>query len=304
MADHRSSQRNDSSQPAHPSPEFVRRQFEELHPKDQQAKTGKKLHIEKNWDCNIQECLPREIRPRCEIKKGSKARMGDAGLTEEIWWNWSVELLKCLEELSAMTVGNHELAQELLVIAVQERQENPKSTQRKIVELLLGDAQRVCDERRRSLTNAAVENIGGMSGPSDHTGAMVEADAHDMDFEEQYSGMDYQDEGYPPFEGHGIGNNQAGFSSPHYGGYDYTPETGLDDAGGDTGPAPGPSHRGATEMGPPTAPGAFPRSSQDNLCVFELKAHAARLRAQAAQVEAQVAQHELEAARAHLNTFE
>ena len=129
--------------------DFVRREFHELHPKDQQIKQTKKLCIEKNWEFPVQECLPSEIRPRCEIKKGAKARIGDAEVMEEIWWNWSVELLKALEELSSMTVKDLDYARELLLIEVEQRQGNPKSSQRKIIELLLGDAQRVVDEQRK-----------------------------------------------------------------------------------------------------------------------------------------------------------
>lgn len=129
---------------------LVRRPFSELHPKDQQTKQGKKLCIEANWRCDIQDCLPPAIRPRCEVKKGSKARVGDVGVAEEVWWNWSVELLKILEELSALTLGQLDFAQQLLALEVEQRQRNPKSVQRKILELVLGDGQRVVDDLRKS----------------------------------------------------------------------------------------------------------------------------------------------------------
>jgi len=138
-----------------------RRQYDELHPKDQQTKQTKKLCMELNWQCSIQECIPEAIRPRVETKKGAKARVGDPPTAIEDWWNWSVELLKGLEELSAMTVGDLEYARELLLIEVQQRQSNPKSTQRKILELLLGDVQRVVDEQRKRVQagyNASMMN--------------------------------------------------------------------------------------------------------------------------------------------------
>jgi len=128
---------------------LVRRQYDDLHPKDQQIKQTKKLCIEKDWQCAIQDCLPEEIRPRVEVKKGAKVRINDEPAEMEDWWNWSVELLKVLEELSAMTVGDVEYARELLLIEVQQRQQNPKSAQRKILEVLLGDVQKVVDEQRK-----------------------------------------------------------------------------------------------------------------------------------------------------------
>ncbi|GAM89287.1 hypothetical protein ANO11243_073240 [Dothideomycetidae sp. 11243] len=127
------------------------RAFGDLHTKDQQIKQTKKLCIEQNWQTKIEICLPAPIRPRVEVKKGAKARVGDEGVREEKWWNWSVELLKAIEELSSMTEGDHVYAQQLLEIEVEQRQNNPKSSQRKILELLLGDAQKVVDEQRKRL---------------------------------------------------------------------------------------------------------------------------------------------------------
>ncbi|GAB7356345.1 hypothetical protein MBLNU459_g7135t1 [Dothideomycetes sp. NU459] len=128
----------------------IRRQFTELHPKDQTTKLNRKARIETNWGVLIQDCLPINIRPRVELKKGAKARVGDIGVAEEVWWNWSVELLRGLEELSTSTASKLGFAQELLTLEVSQRQQNPKHPQRKLAELLLGDVQRVCEGMRRN----------------------------------------------------------------------------------------------------------------------------------------------------------
>ena len=140
---------------ASPEPQ-IRRLFKDLHHKDQQIKQTKRLCIEKNWSCSIDDCLPEVIRPRIELKRGAKARIGE-DIGTEAWWNWSVELLKALEELSSMSINELDYARELLVIEVQHRQANPKSAQRKIMEVLLGDAQRVVEEQRRRVANAYEE---------------------------------------------------------------------------------------------------------------------------------------------------
>ncbi|KAF2224393.1 hypothetical protein BDZ85DRAFT_101429 [Elsinoe ampelina] len=46
---------------------YKRREYEELHPKDQQIKQTKKLCIEKNWNTPIEHCLPANIVPRIEV---------------------------------------------------------------------------------------------------------------------------------------------------------------------------------------------------------------------------------------------
>ncbi|KAF4548338.1 Hypothetical protein D9617_29g007150 [Elsinoe fawcettii] len=128
-----------------------RREFSDLHPKDQQIKQTKKLCIEANWHTPIEHCLPARIVPRVEVKKGAKARVDDAEAEPEIWWNWSVELLKAIEELSIMTEGDVGYAKNLLTIEVEGRQQNPRSSQRKVLEVLLGDVQKVVDEQRKRL---------------------------------------------------------------------------------------------------------------------------------------------------------
>lgn len=143
------------------SPAPVRRQFTELHPKDQTTKLNRKTRIETNWGISIQECLPINIRPRVELKKGAKARVGDIGVAEEVWWNWSVELLRGLEELSTSTASKLGFAQELLTLEVSQRQQNPKHPQRKLAELLLGDVQRVVEGMRRNARGTTMNEAEG-----------------------------------------------------------------------------------------------------------------------------------------------
>ncbi|KAI4715302.1 hypothetical protein E4T48_08527 [Aureobasidium sp. EXF-10727] len=140
-------------------PTPVRRKFEELHPRDRNVKTNRKTRIEANWGCSVQECIPMKIRPRVELKKGAKIRIGDAAGAEEIWWNWSVELLRGLEELSTMMSSKRTVAQELLVHEVQKRQGDDKNPQRRVAELLLGDVQRVVDNVKRHQAGKAAKGI-------------------------------------------------------------------------------------------------------------------------------------------------
>lgn len=135
-----------------------RRPFEQVHPKDQQVKQTKKLCIEANWRCDILDAVPAEFRPKVEKKKGSKIRMGDPDAHDEHWWNWSVELLKTIEELSSMTTHDHDHAYNLLKVEVEARHMNPKSPQRRIREVLLGDVQRVLEEVRTRLAEANAQD--------------------------------------------------------------------------------------------------------------------------------------------------
>ncbi|KAG9519140.1 hypothetical protein KCV07_g4993, partial [Aureobasidium melanogenum] len=138
-----------------PTPE--RRKFEELHPRDRNVKTNRKTRIEANWGCEVQDCIPKKIRPRVELKKGAKIRVGDLGSSEEIWWNWSVELLRGLEELSTMMAGKLQVAQELMIHEVQKRQVDSKNPQRRVAELLLGDIQRLVDNVKRHQADEAAK---------------------------------------------------------------------------------------------------------------------------------------------------
>ncbi|CAD0082534.1 unnamed protein product [Aureobasidium vineae] len=140
-------------------PTPVRRKFEELHPRDRNVKTNRRTRIEANWGCSVQECIPMKIRPRVELKKGAKIRVGDAAGVEEIWWNWSVELLRGLEELSTMMSGKPTVAQELMIHEVQKRQGDGKNPQRRVAELLLGDIQRVVDNVKRHQAEEAAKGI-------------------------------------------------------------------------------------------------------------------------------------------------
>lgn len=98
-----------------------------------------------------------KIRPRVELKKGAKVRVGDAQGAEEIWWNWSVEVLRGLEELSSMMSGKLKMAQELMMHEVQKRQQDPRHPQRRVAEFLLGDCQRVVDNVKRHQANELAE---------------------------------------------------------------------------------------------------------------------------------------------------
>ncbi|KAI5277039.1 hypothetical protein E4T47_00185 [Aureobasidium subglaciale] len=119
--------------------------FEELHPRDRKVKTNRRDRIQANWGCDIGLVIPQPIRPRIELKKGAKVRVGDLVGDEEIWWNWSVEVLRSLEELSTMLAGNLPMAQELLLTEVHKRQKDATNPQRKVAELLLGDVQRIAE---------------------------------------------------------------------------------------------------------------------------------------------------------------
>ncbi|THY17258.1 hypothetical protein D6D00_08555 [Aureobasidium pullulans] len=137
------------SSPTMPGPASVRRKYEELHPRDRNVKQNRRRRIEKNWGCELQDAIPMRIRPRVELKKGAKIRIGDISGNEEIWWNWSVEVLRSLEELSTMMAGRLTVARELMILEVQKRQEDGKNPQRKVAEILLGDLQRVVDNVKR-----------------------------------------------------------------------------------------------------------------------------------------------------------
>lgn len=132
-----------------PGPEIQRRKFEELHPRDRNVKTNRKTRIEANWGCSVQDCIPMKIRPRVELKKGAKIRVGDIAGMEEIWWNWSVELLRGLEELSTLMAGKPEVAEALMIHEVRKRQSDGRNPQRKVAELLLGDIQRIVENVKR-----------------------------------------------------------------------------------------------------------------------------------------------------------
>jgi hypothetical protein len=182
-------------------PKPRRRAFEELHPRDRTVKTNRRTRIEANWGLSVQECIPMKIRPRVELKKGAKIRVGDIAGSEEIWWNWSVELLRGLEELSTMMAGKLGVAQELMIHEVQKRQIDGKNPQRRVAELLLGDIQRVVDNVKRHQADAAangqvqqdtnmsnIQELDREPGPSvmEHKGQAQEEESPDYG-EERFS---------------------------------------------------------------------------------------------------------------------
>lgn len=135
-----------------------RRRFSQVHIKDQQIKQTKKLCIEANWQCDIMDAIPAEFRPKVEHKKGSKILIGDRNMHDEHWWNWSVELIKAIEELSSMTTNDHVFAYSLLRVEVEARQMNPRSPKRRVQEIVLGDVQRVLEDVRKRLADANAQD--------------------------------------------------------------------------------------------------------------------------------------------------
>jgi len=276
---------------ASPDPHF-RRQYKDLHPKDQQIKQTKRLCIEKNWDCAIEECLPEAIRPRIELKRGAKARVGE-DVGAEAWWNWSVELLKALEELSSMTVNELSYAQELLSIEVQHRQQNPKSAQRKIMEVLLGDAQRVVEEQRKRVANA----YEGEALNEDEDMGMGFHGGHAMLEQQAMTGDDLVDEQRRAImdgDEYLAGLNEEDFAamSEHN---DYV------DQGNTFEPAavPRSSFRHNTGAAAHFQTNRSRRTVLDQLKTTELMARASRLRAEAARAEAEAVQLEVKAKLLH-----
>lgn len=278
----------------------LRRQFNELHPKDQTIKLNRKARIESNWSCNVQNCIPMHIRPRMELKKGAKARVGDIGVSEEIWWNWSVELLRSLEELSTMTATKLDFAQEILHVEVEQRQQNKKHPQRKIAELLLGDVQRIIDGMRRS--NCAVDMVGqnGQNGGSD---------AEEMAYDEEEG--EYANEGEVDDYRETVETNNhddddddvdVGVAATN------TPPHHVASSSASRRFGAGPAHGGNTNTvrTPQSSSSARDRSGRvvkvrhapaySNARALEIRARAVRLRAQANRLEAEAMELEVDAA--------
>ncbi|KAF2149898.1 hypothetical protein K461DRAFT_35732 [Myriangium duriaei CBS 260.36] len=259
------------------------RAFGDLHYKDQQLKQTKKLCIEQNWQCSIEECLPPAIRPRVEVKKGAKARVDDKGVSEEKWWNWSVELLKSVEELSSMTEGELQYAQQLLEIEVELRQNNPRSSQRKILELLLGDAQKVVDEQRKRLavkyTTDAIDLAGDSMDPQyDHLGYSPTRALGNV----QYEGLN------------NVRSSQSLIRTSNQHGLDAQMQPGLhqDPAQNMLADLP----RRSSNVAPRNSSGRYEGTLQDD-SLDDIRGHlnATELRAQAAKLRARLMQMEMEA---------
>lgn len=239
-----------------------------------------------------------KIRPRVELKKGAKIRIGDLDSSEEIWWNWSVELLRGLEELSTMMAGKLEIAQELMIHEVQKRQVDPKNPQRRVAELLLGDVQRLVDNVKRHQADEAAK------GNHQQDVNIKTLDEEELD-EKPGPSVDGQE-------------GQAQFQSPEYTEDGFSPKI-------MTSPTPTPAY---VHNGTPQANGTSTMKSLSSLDtpirpagtrmvqttkhlneslqvdVAEMRARAARLRGQAMRLEAEALELETVAALARkaLNT--
>lgn len=266
--------------------EPMRRQFPELHPKDQTIKLNRKARIESNWAIDIRECLPFSIRPRVELKKGAKARVGDASVSHELWWNWSVELLRSLEELSTMTATKLPFAQELLQLEVSQRQQNPKHPQRKIVEVLLGDVQRVIDGMRR---NQQQRNMNATNGDGDDDDLNTEGNGF-------IGGGDYH--GGNDEYGAAMGGDDSMFADGHGSNATSSPSRQLRGPNLNTlngvhsfrSPMDGALCEGVGYLPPTTRPVGM------ELRATEMRARSIRLRAQAQRLEAEALELEADAA--------
>lgn len=269
----------------------MRRQFTELHPKDQTIKLNRKARIESNWGVNVQECMPLHIRPRMELKKGAKARVGDIGVSEEIWWNWSVELLRSLEELSTMTATKLPFAQELLHLEVTQRQQNPKHPQRKICELLLGDVQRVIDGMRRNQQQRTMTASGIMEEEELQD---EEQDGYEYDNTQEMEGGDEEETNEHSEEMMNRGahdhTGDSSFSPPHY--QHYTP---LPNSQFNPNDHSSPSNIYGGERRTISASGDR-HLAEINIKAIAMRARSVRLRAQAQRLEADALDMEQECA--------
>lgn len=185
-------------------PEIQRRKFEELHPRDRNVKINRKTRIEANWGCSVQDCIPMKIRPRVELKKGAKIRVGDIAGMEEIWWNWSVELLRGLEELSTLMAGKPEVAEALMLHEVSKRQSDGRNPQRKVAELLLGDIQRIVDNVKRvqaaQLANGDQQQDRDMMELDRKPGLSIHKQEEEAQVEApEYSENSFSPENMPPY---------------------------------------------------------------------------------------------------------
>lgn len=276
-----------------------RRKFEELHPRDRNVKTNRRTRIEANWGCEVQDCIPQKIRPRVELKKGAKIRIGDLGSLEEIWWNWSVELLRGLEELSTMMAGKLEIAQELMIHEVQRRQVDSKNPQRRVAELLLGDIQRLVDNIKRHQADEAAK---GNHQQDVNMKTLEEEEEHDDEPGPSVDGQEGQVQAQSPEcaeDGLSPDNTTSPTPAPAYA-HNGTPQTN------------GTSNmKSLSAFGTPTrAAGARMVQTTKHLNeslqvdVAEMRARAARLRGQAMRLEAEALELETVAALARkaLNT--
>ncbi|PSK42582.1 Start control protein cdc10 [Elsinoe australis] len=287
---------------------YKRREFNDLHPKDQQIKQTKKLCIEKNWGTPIDRCLPESIRPRIELKKGAKARVSDPDVDPEVWWNWSVELLKAIEELSSMTEGDLSYACQLLTVEVEERQLNPKSSQRKVSELLLGDVQKVVDEQRKRLAIGYHNDVMESAGESMRRQSYNQGDYYPDEGSRFVEGPPRKrarqaiDERHYDSSGTPSSNNDANYAVTRRSGYHEKGRTHMPR------PGPPPKRGGAPTGSSVSAPGrtvapassssateppAAPQDLSRQLRVTELNARSLDLRVQSMRMELEAAEEEL-----------
>lgn len=262
----------------------VQRPFSDLPKKDQTAKMNKKAKIEANWNQPLIDCIPAHIRPRIDRKRGAKVQLGQPGV-EEAWWNWSVELLRAIEELSGLTANKLEFAQEILTLEVQQRQNNPCHPQRRVAELVRNDVQLILDGLRRHTVPAIPTEIMDMAG-DDGDLELGEHMGEGAEVEEDDEGMGSQD---------GLNGFQVRHKPEHATqaqSLTLIPlQTGSDFYGSLNG------HGKRMMFTPtPTGPVAKRRKLELQATVQELKAKAMRSRAQAARMEADALDLERQAA--------
>ena len=135
--------------------------------------------IEKNWTCDIQECIPRHVRPQESGNKGSKVKIG-VNAPEASWSQWSYKFLVELESLSAMTIDKLVFAQELMTLEVEQRQQDLTSQQREIAEILIGDLSRINQDLKERATKGGESDDVDAEDDSDEDGE-DESDADNIE---------------------------------------------------------------------------------------------------------------------------
>ena len=125
----------------------------------ERQKSRKCQLIETHWRCNIQASIPAHIKPRAGVYKSSKAKVGTnapAAPPSE----WSLEILTELERLASMTVGKLVLAQELMTLEVQQRQQDWTNSQKDVAEILRSDLKKInTDLTERALQNGNADDF-------------------------------------------------------------------------------------------------------------------------------------------------
>ena len=101
---------------------------------DLKGKLRKGQSIEQNWQCDVQNTVPAEIRPRASRR--AKVLVGSV-VPEAQWHDWSLRMLIELERLSSITIGKLIFAQELMLLEVSQRQQNLNARNQNVVEILV-----------------------------------------------------------------------------------------------------------------------------------------------------------------------